>query len=182
MIRTIMKIVRTSATTIRLPAPGGLSERSWELPSALGRRGPRCSTRAQSQTRRPIRATSRSSSALPTSRAFVRPPYPTLTPDGCEISKSFAREKNALLSDCLLLLCNDANDFDPRVRVLALRILLQGLHHVPHGEQGHGGSVQGLHLHARLVRRLDRRRCDDPVCANVERHAREGDRNRMCVR
>src|SRR2546428_10339734 len=103
-----------------------------------------------------MRGTASLSSSLPTSKLFFRPPYPTLTPDGCEISKSFAREKNALLSDCLLLLCNDANDFDPRVPVLALRILLQRLHHVPHGEQGHGCSVQCLHLQARLVRRLGR--------------------------
>src|SRR2546425_9044104 len=90
--------------------------------------------------------------------------------------------RNGLPSDCLLLLRNDANGLQLRARILTLRIFLQGLHHVPYGEQGHGGSVKCLHLDTRLVRRLDGCSRDNPVCADFERHAREGDRNRRPVR
>src|SRR5437867_1951404 len=72
--------------------------------------------------------------------------------------------------------------FDSSLRILASPVFLERFHHVPNREQGDDNSVEGLHLHARLVGRLDARRHDDPVRSYVEDNARRGDRDRMGVR
>src|SRR5205823_6970309 len=70
---------------------------------------------------------------------------------------------------------------DARTRIPALGILLDRLHHVPHGEQGDRDAVEGLHLHAGLVRRFDGRADADPILADVEDDARRRNRNRMAM-
>src|SRR3989454_252721 len=77
---------------------------------------------------------------------------------------------------------DDMDVFDSSLRILASPVFLERFHHVPNREQGDDNSVEGLHLHARLVGRFDARRHDDPVRSYVEDNARRGDRDRMGVR
>src|SRR5436309_4525330 len=72
--------------------------------------------------------------------------------------------------------------FDSSPPILTPPIFLERLHYVPYREQGDGNSVERVHLHARLVRRFDTRRHDDPVRSCVEAYARRGKRDRIGVR
>src|SRR6266571_779848 len=73
-----------------------------------------------------------------------------------------------------LLLRHDPHAFNPRARILPLRVFLERLRHVPNREQRNRDAVERLHLDAGLR--------DDSIGPHVERHARGGDRDRMCVR
>src|SRR6266568_1281874 len=77
-----------------------------------------------------------------------------------------------------LLLRHDPHAFNPRARILPLRVFLERLRHVPNREQRNRDAVERLHLDAGLIRRLDGGRRDDSIGPHVERHARGGHKSR----